>query len=272
MKISEYHLGFIGFGHMAQVINLAIDRAKLIPRSNIYFVQRDPQKARKNSQEFGITPTRLETLVEKSHLLILAVRPSEAIGVLEELGRIGVQSKMVVSVMGGIHLAAYQKYLANPPSLLRVMPNIASAIGEGMSVLSYAPNASNEFKSITQILFSCMGEVIEVPEQLLDISTAIAGSGPGFVFRLIDTLARTGEKNGLEYGKALKMAAQAFVGAARLILKGSLPEALIDQIATPNGITEAGFKMMEQTDMETIFQTVAEASARRSKELSKEFA
>lgn len=271
MKISEYHLGFIGFGHMAQVIFKAIDGAKLIPRSHVFFHRRDPDKARKNEQEFGITATSLENLVKNSQILIIGVRPNQAEQVLKELKRMGVEGKMVITVIAGIKLAFYQKFLGSKNFLLRVMPNVASAVGEGMSVFTFGPNPSMEFRSVANLLFSCMGEVIEVPEELTDISTALAGSGPGFVFRLIDAFARVGERNGLTYGKALKMAAQTFAGAARLILKGAQPETLIQQIATPNGTTEAGFKVMTQTEIEKLFQSVAEASAKRSKELSEEY-
>lgn len=272
MKISEYRIGFIGFGHMAQVIFQAIERAKLIPRSQIYFVRRDRDKMRQNEKDFGITSTSLETLVDKSQILILGVRPNQADFVLRDLAALKIdESKMVVSLLAGIQLAYYQKYLGTQNQLLRVMPNIASAVAEGMSVFSYGPQPSLEFKSITNLLFSCMGEVIEVPEEMMDISCGIAGSGPGFVFRLIEAMARVGEKQGLNYSKALKMAAQTFLGAAKLIVKGAQPETLLQQIATPNGTTEAGLKMINALRIDEHFQTVVEASAKRSKELSEEF-
>jgi pyrroline-5-carboxylate reductase len=177
---------------------------------------------------------------------------------------------MVVSLLAGIKLPFYQKYLTNNP-ILRVMPNIAAAVAEGMSVFSYGPKAPIEFRSITNLLFSCMGEVIEVPEEMMDISCGIAGSGPGFVFRLIEAMARAGEKQGLSYPKALKMAAQTFLGAAKLIVKGAQPEILLQQIATPNGTTEAGLKVITACRLDEHFQSVVEASAKRSKELSEEF-
>ncbi len=270
MKISEYHLGFIGFGHMAQVIFRAIDKAKLVPRSQICFVRRDPEKMTQNEKEFGITATSLENLINRSHVLLIGVRPNQADFILRDLARFNLEeSKIVISMLAGIKLSYYQKYIKNP--LLRIMPNIASAVGEGMTVFTYGPHPSLEFRSLSNLLFSCMGEVIEVPENLMDISCAIAGSGPGFVFRLIESMARQGEKEGLPYSKALKMAAQTFAGAAKLILKGAQPETLIQQIATPNGTTEAGFKVMAAFRMEDHLQGVLEASAKRSKALSEEF-
>lgn len=270
MKISEYHLGFIGFGHMAQMIFKALDRAKLIPRSQIGFVRRDPEKMTQNEKEFGITATSLENLISKSDILLIGVRPNQADFILRDLVRFRLdESKMVISMLAGLKLSYYQKYIKNP--LLRILPNLASAVGEGMTVMTYGPHPSLEFRSVSNLLFSCMGEVVEIAEELMDISCAMSGSGPGFVFRLIEAMARLGEKEGLPYSKALKMAAQTFAGAAKLILKGAQPEKLIQQIATPNGTTEAGFKVMNALRLEDHFQGVIEASAKRSKAISEEF-
>ncbi len=270
MRISDYRVGFIGFGHMAQVICKAIDSSKLIPRSQMSFIRRDPSKAKKNEQEFGITSTSLENLVESSDILLLCVRPNQAESVLKEIARIGVEGKKVIAIIAGIKLAFYRKHLGKSAELLRVMPNIASAVQEGMSVFTFGPGASREFQSAAHLLFSSLGEIVEIPEEQMDISCGIAGSCPGFVFRLIEAMARAGEKHGLPYEKALKMAAQSFAGAARLILKGASPETLIQQIATPNGTTEAGFKAMSTSQMDAHFQQAAEAAARRSKEISEE--
>ena len=270
MKVGDYHLGFIGFGHLAQVMFKAIDQAKLIPRSRIRFVQRDPAKMVAHQKEFGITATSLETLVRESEILLLCVQPFQARVVLEELARLGVEEKMIVTVLAGLKLSFYQKYLGAQVQILRAMPNIASDVGEGMTLFTFGSHAEREFKSLAHLMFSSMGEVAEVEEKWMDIGTAIAGSGPGFVFRLIEAFARAGVKQGLSYEIALKMSAQTFAGAARLILKGAMPEKLIHQIATPKGTTEAGFKAMSETHMEKDLQAVVEASARRSREISEQ--
>jgi pyrroline-5-carboxylate reductase len=113
-----------------------------------------------------------------------------------------------------------------------------------------------------------MGEIAELGEGLMDIACAMAASGPGFVFRLIEAEARLGEKHGIPYADALKMAAQTFAGAARLILKGAAPLDLMHAIATPNGVTQAGFEAMTKLQVDQRFQDVIEAAAARSRELS----
>lgn len=268
MKVSDYRLGFIGFGHMAQIIFQAIDRAKLIPRSHILFHRRDRDKMRENEREFGITSTSLKNLVDKSDVLILGVRPAQALHVFKELESLD-PSKFMISMLAGVKLSYYQKFFQIP--LLRVMPNIASEIAMGTTVFTYGPNVSNELRSLSRILFSCMGEVLEVPEPMMDISCGIAGSGPAFILKLIDAMAKEGEKEGFHYDVALKMAAHTFLGAASLVLRKGDPLALVDKIATPHGTTEAGLDTMHSAGVTDLFRKVVQASARRSRELSEEY-
>lgn len=269
MKLSLVRIGFIGFGHMAQVLFSALDQAKLIPRSQISFLRRDPKKMRENEKTFRITSTSLENLVATSDLILLCVRPNQALPVLEELARIGVQGKMIVSILAGIQISFFQKYLGSDSQILRVMPNLPAAVGEGMTLFSYGPNPSVEFKSFSHLLFGCMGQVAELREDLMDIGCGMAGSGPGFVFRLIEASARLGEKEGIAYEESLKIAAQTFLGAAQLILKGGVsPAQLLEQIATPNGTTEAGLNKMNELHLDQAFQSVIQAAADKSEKMS----
>lgn len=271
MKLSAISLGFIGFGHMAQVIFRAIDHSKLIPHSQISFIRRDSRKMRDNEQAFKITSTSLENLVQTSDLILICVRPSQAGPILRQMAEIGVEGKMIVSILAGTKIAFFQHHLGMNVQVLRVMPNLPAAVGDGMSLFSYSSNASAEFRSFSRMLFGCMGEVAELKEELMDIGCGMAGSGPGFVFRLIEAMARIGEKEGIAYQESLKISAQTFLGAARLILKGDvLPVDLIEHIATPNGTTEAGFNKMRELGLEKGFQSVIQASAARSKAISEE--
>jgi pyrroline-5-carboxylate reductase len=271
MKISEYKLGFVGFGHLAKVMFQAIDQAKLLPHSHIFFTQRDPHKARDNEQKYKIQSVHLETLVAKSDILILAMRPNQAEAPLKQLADLGAGSKKFITVIAGLKFAYYQKYLGKHVDLLRTMPNLASSVGEGMTVLSYIPHATPELRSFGHLFFQTMGAIAELDESLLDISVGVSGSGPGFVFLLIEAMARAGAERGIPYEKALAMAAQTFLGAARLIEKGSSPETLLQQIAVPNGTTEAGLAVLKSRSVISHFQEAVFAATDRSKQISEEF-
>lgn len=269
MKVSDCRLGFVGFGHMAQIIFQAIDHSRLVPRSQITFLRRDSQKMKDNEKIFHITSSSLKNLVEQSDLIILGVRPQQLEQVLREMQKLSIDpSKKIISMVVGLPISFYRKFFKNP--LLRIMPNIASQVGMGMTIFSFDKNSSPEFRSISSLLFSCMGEVLEVQEEMMDICSAIAGSGPGFFFRLMDAIAKEGVAKGLAYPEALKMTAQTFIGAGTLVLKRGDANSLLDQIATPNGTTEAGLKKMKELHLAEQFQNVLKASEQRSKEISKE--
>lgn len=262
----------MGFGHMAQILFQGIDRARIIPRSMISFLQRDAAKMKRNEQKYGITSTGLKNLVESSQILFLCMRPQQAETALRELSLVGgLEGKWIISILAGTKIAFFQKHLGLRAQILRAMPNLASAVGEGMSVLTYSPPCDPSFKTIGNLFFAAVGEIAEVPESTMDIACGIAGSGPGFVFRLIESMARTGEKQGIPYAQALKISAQVFAGASRLISKGALPADLLLQIATPNGTTQAGLDIMTHTEIDKHFASTIEAAAKRSKELSENF-
>lgn len=270
MKLAEIHLGFLGFGHMAQTLFRAIAGARLLSRSQISFIQRDPQKMRANEQKYGITSTSLESLVHQSHLIILAVRPNQIRPVLEELKEMAVHpSKGLISLLAGVQTDFFRKALQRP--VLRAMPNIASDVGMGMTVLSAPDDFPKELLSLTRSLFASVGAVEELPEALMDITCGVSGSGPGFVFKLIEAFAKAGEKEGIEAATAQLMAAQTFLGAAQLVLKRKDIASLLEQISVPQGTTEAGLKKLHELQLDEHLQQVIFASSKRSEELSKEY-
>lgn len=261
----DLSVGFIGFGHMAQLLFQGLDKAALIPHSNLLFLQRDPSKMKRNEEKYKITSTTLSTLVEKSQLLFLCVRPSQIDRLVEEMGEVGnLEGKWVISLLAGVPLSFYQAKWGAKVEVVRAMPNIAAALNGSMTLLSYAPSATSDFRSATELLFGAVGRVAEIRESEMDIGAAIAGSGPGFVFELIQSMAHAAEKRGIPRTLALTMAAQAFSGAAALVLDGRDPADLLIQIATPNGMTEAGLGAMREAQIGKHFEKAIEAAALRS--------
>lgn len=267
--MQPYRIGFIGFGHLAKVLFESIDKAKILPRSHIVFRQRDAHKMRENERRFGVTGVSLPTLL-KSDVLLLCVRPQQAEQALKEIQEAGgLKGKCLISVLAGASIAYFQKHLGSDAHVVRAMPNLCSSVGEGMTALSFA--CSLEFREFATGLFGAGGEVQEVPERLMDVVVGMSGSGPGFVFRLIEAMARMGEKHGMSYEVALKIAAQTFLGAGKLVAQGAKPADLLVQIAVPQGTTQAGLDLMTKFELDRHFQEVLEAAARRSHELSNSF-
>lgn len=271
MKLGTIRLGFVGFGHMGQILCASWERARLLPRSQILFHRRDPTKAKQNEQEFGITATSLKNLSESSEILLLCVRPNQMEGILKDLSNLHPKEKMYISVAAGVSIGFLQKYLGESAQIVRVMPNIASSAGAGMSLLSFSPHASKEFKSFATLLFGSVGQTAEIEERLMDIGCGMAGSGPAFVLELIEAMAKAGEEEGLPYSQALSIAAQTFLGAAELVRAGALPRELLLSIATPGGTTQAGLNLLRSEQVASRFTSAVRAASARSKQILTEY-
>jgi pyrroline-5-carboxylate reductase len=271
MKIENYHLGFVGFGKMAEIIFRAIDAARLIPRSQILFVRRDSLRAKENEQEFKITSTTLGRLVDSSNILVLCAPPNQAEFVLQDLAKEKAQSRMILSVMGGVKISLIQKYLGAQTPVARIAPNIASSIREGVTLVAFSPHPSIEFRSLTDLVVSCLGHVVEIAEQQIDTGVGMVDGGAAFALELIDAMARLGEKEGIAYAKALKMAAQAFSGAAHLVLKGAMPQEILTQVSLPDSPIAKGLENLRMNNVVGHIQSAVRAAAVRSRQISEEF-
>jgi pyrroline-5-carboxylate reductase len=245
-------------------------RSKALLPSELRFVERDPKRTRDLEQELGITGTSLKELVRESSLLVICVRPPEVESLLVELRGLFAASgsRGVVSIAAGLPFAFYRKGLGRQAPLARVMPNIGVQQGEGMSLCAFSPDAPAEFKGLVHRLFKAVGEAVDLSEEAMDWGCAVAGSGPAFALRLIDAAAKTGEGIGLSYDDRLRIAAQTFLGAAKLLMAGGKPDALLAQIATPQGTTEAGLKALHALDGASGLRAAIAASAARSREIS----
>jgi pyrroline-5-carboxylate reductase len=271
MKIESYHLGFVGFGQMGQIIFRALDAARLIPRSQILFYRRDPGKAKQNEQQFGLSSTTLSHLVKVSNLIVICVPSKQAEFVLPDLVKEGAASKMILSVMGGIKISFIQKYLGPQASIARLEPNIASSISEGVNLISFGSHPSLEFRSLVNLLSGALGQAIEIPESQMDVASSITHSGSAFAIELIELMARLGEKEGLAYTKAIMMAAQTFSGAAHLIMKGKTPEELLNQMAASGSPVAIGDERLRFRSVAKLFQEALQSSTNRSHQISEEF-
>jgi pyrroline-5-carboxylate reductase len=257
MKMEDCKLGFIGFGHMAQSLFLAMDRCRLVPRSQVLFLRRNLEHMRHDEEKFGISSANLVRLAKESDLLFLCVRPPQAKEVLEELARLPMEGKKLISILAGTSIASIRSFFKHELEVIRAMPNMAADVGESMTILSSPEKVNPSFLSLSHLFFKSMGQTVDLPEAQMDLATGLAG-------------ARLGEKEGIPYEKALLMIGQTFLGAGKLIVQDKLlPHELIQKIAVPGGTTEAGLRVLKELHMDHHFQRVIEASARRAHELSK---
>ncbi len=257
-------IGFIGFGHMAEVLYKTMEKSKLVDRSRVLFLRKNKQKQKETSQKYHISAASLEDLVRKSTFIFLCVRPHQLEEVLHQIPKEDLSLKLFVSIISGASLSYLKKKIGNS-AFLRVMPNVASEVAEGMNLLCFSEGVDPFLKMEMKKIFGALGESEEIPESAFEVLTAVSGSGPAYVLKLIQAFARKAVESGVSKETAEKIAAQTFKGAASLLLKKKELEELVSSIAVPGGTTEEGLKVFQERGVEKEIFSVLEACIQKAK-------
>lgn len=261
-------IGFIGGGALTMSM-LKILAVKLPPQ-NIYVADHKESRCEELRQTYGINAaTRIDGFLPALDLLVLAVKPKDAVAALSDIkGKLNPVT-VVASVVAGLKLASVGQILPQNP-LVRVMPNVAQAVGEGMAAWSRGNLATEDTAQKVAALWSLVGKSVEVPETMLDAVTGLSGSGPAFAFIIIEALADGGVAAGLSRSVALQLAAQTLLGAAQMVLAtGQHPGALKDSVTSPAGTTITGLRVLEERGVRSAIMEAVIAAAEKSRELGK---
>ncbi len=271
MNKSEKKVGFIGCGHMASAIIKGILEAKFLSPENVFASEINEEYANKKEQELKIKIfTDNKTLVQNSDVIVVATKPNCVKEVLEAVKKDISSEKLVVSIAAGVSTKKIEDALEKNISTIRVMPNGPAMVLEGMSGIAKGKFATEEDVNFVKELLSNIGECIVIDEAQIDIVTAISGSGPAFFYKIINEMARAGEKLGLDYKKSLLLAAQTAIGSAKLMMASELSaESLIEGISTKGGCTEVGVNYMNERKTDELFFNLIEKTAQKANELGK---
>ena len=176
---------------------------------------------------------------------------------------------LVISIAAGVSIATLRDGLGSDRRIVRVMPNTPALLGEGASAYSLGPGLRRDDEAVTQEFLAAVGRAVRVPEPLLDAVTGLSGSGPAFVYLMIEALSDGGVRMGLPRDVATTLAAQTVLGAAKMVLETGLhPGVLKDQVTSPGGTTIAGLHAMERGGVRGALIDAVEAATRRSVELA----
>ena len=236
-----------------------------------FLIVSDPQPSRRDMlvARFGVTvcaDNREAAL--GADLLLLCVEPQVLDEVLKELAPIVEGHPLVISVAAGYPMSRIQHYLKLSTRVVRAMPNTPSSIGEGVTALSVVSGLPSDDLALATTVFESFGKVVVVEERLLDAVTGLSGSGPAYVFAMIEALADGGVLMGLPRSTSQLLAAQTVAGAARMALvQGEHPGQLKDRVASPGGTTIAGLYRLEDGRLRATLMSAVEAATKRSQEL-----
>lgn len=255
---------------MGEAIIKALLAKKIFRPSEVGIHEPDLSRLKKIRKKFKIQSFDSNTaLVRHSQIILLAVKPQQMTAVLTEIGPHISPKHLVLSIAAGLDTAYFSRHLPAHTRLIRIMPNMGMMIGEGASALYATPAASPQNRALAMKIFSAGGHAVFVNrEELLDTVTAISGSGPAFVFLFMQAFLEAGVALNLPQELGKELVTQTWVGAAKIAMSSPEPfSALIAQVASKGGTTEAGLDVLEQKGFrQMILETVTRA-AQRAKEL-----
>ena len=260
-------IGFIGSGKMAGAIIKGLIKTGFADADYIKATQAEQEGVEEKSRELGVKIILdNKELVRNSDLIFIAVKPSQVLGVLEEVKEYINESKLVVSIAAGVTINKLETNLPQKTRVIRVMPNTPALVGEGMSGIAGGNFAKPEDLEYVKSLLSTIGKCIVVDnEAQMDIVTAISGSGPAFYYKVINEIARAGEKLGMDYEKALLLSIQTAIGSAKMALNREISmEQLISNVATKGGCTAVGVDCMNENNTEKLFYDVIESTTKKA--------
>jgi pyrroline-5-carboxylate reductase len=269
MKEQRYEFGFIGAGKLAGSVLRGLVLKNVCRADQIIVREPNAEAVYPLQHELGIAiAADNRALVSSADTIFLGVKPQMVLPVLRELGSAG-EDKLVVSFAAGVRIQ--QMEAISPARIIRVMTNTPSAIGRAATGFAVGSRATAADRDLVFTLFSGLGVAIEIEENHIDTVTALAGSGPAFVYAVIEALAKGATRGGLDRDAALRLAAQTALGAAELALtSGKTPQELINMVVTPGGTTAAGLELMKQRATSDAISAAVEAAATRSREMAEQ--
>ena len=262
------NLGIIGCGKMGSALVKGAIRENAIDGQKVMVIDLIPELAQKLSKDIRATIAETnDELIENSDAILLCVKPQDMISLTDSFNKER-SSKLFISIAAGIKIDDLEKSLKNDDRVIRVMPNTPAMIGQGASAQSKGKNATESDAEFVSKILNAVGISVELPEKRLDAVTGLSGSGPAYIYTVIEALADGGVLVGLPKEKALTLAAKTVIGAAKMVMKSNEhPAKLRDQVTSPGGTTIAGLAALESGKLRSTLIEAVKAATKRSEEL-----
>jgi pyrroline-5-carboxylate reductase len=266
----QKRVAFIGAGSMAEAMISGMVKSGLISPENIIVTNRkNKMRLHELEVKYGIKGITCDEFDIKSvDVLFLAMKPKDAETALRSIEN-NLSNQLVLSVLAGITTSFIEERLPAYQSVIRVMPNTSSMIGESATAISPGENVSENQQELAVNLLKCIGEVSVIDEEQMDIFTGIAGSGPAYIYYLVEHIEQAGVKEGLDAKTAREIAVQTILGASKMMMETQeSPETLRKNVTSPNGTTAAGLEALEKNGGGNAISKAVEDAAKRSREIS----
>jgi pyrroline-5-carboxylate reductase len=267
--LSGKSIAFVGAGNMAEALIKGLIGSRKVSLDQLIVCARRPERATAVGQRHGIRAApNAQACVDGAEIVILAVKPQVLPPVLASISSNLARDCLVISVAAGITTASIEAQLKPSARVVRTMPNAAAMVGQSATAISAGARASTADLATARTIFEAVGRVVVVEEVHLDAVTGLSGSGPAYIFLIIEALADAGVKVGLSREIAIELAGQTLLGSAQMLLEtGQHPGWLKDQVTSPGGTAIAGLHTLEAGGLRTTLMNAVEVATRRSQEL-----
>ncbi len=269
MNTATPRLALLGAGRMGQAIIAGLLASGWEPARIVAAEPHEPTAAEVRTRH-GIEVRPATQAVTGADIVVVAVKPHQVTGLLDEVASALPRGAVVVCIAAGVATSTLAEHLPSGTAVVRVMPNTPALVGEGMSVLSAGPGCPPAAVALAREVLGAVGQVREVPEAVQDAVTAVSGSGPAYGFYLAQAMIDAGAELGLDRALARDLTVQTLLGAATMLVRSEEePETLRARVTSPGGTTAAAVAVLEDAEVRATVARAMRACAARSAELGR---
>ncbi|CAN5310840.1 pyrroline-5-carboxylate reductase [soil metagenome] len=258
----------IGAGVMGETLLSGLVRAgRRVDR--LLVGEKRAERARELEERYGVAVVSNVEAAQKAETIALVIKPQDMADVLDEIAPVLRAGQLVVSLAAGITTAFIEARVPAGVAVVRVMPNTPALVDEGMAAISPGSHCSDAHLAEAESLLASVGRVVRIPERQQDAVTAISGSGPAYIFFVVESMIEAGVHLGLPRATATELVIQTLVGSAKMLREtGTHPTVLREQVTSPGGTTASALRELENHRVRAAFLTAMEAARDRSRELA----
>jgi len=275
--MQDKSVAILGAGSMGTAILAGMIKAHIKPE-HVKVTARRVDSAEALAKKFGVTayatsyqPNANSLAVAGAQVVLLSVKPTYVVEVLEQIKDVIAEDALVISVAAGVTTATIEEHLPESVAVIRAMPNTPALIKLGVTGISVGSRASQEHLAIATELFNGVGKTLVIPEEQIDALSTISGSGPAYVFYFIEEFIKTAVAQGFTQDEAYLMVTQTFLGASELLVQTQGdPAELRRQVTSPNGTTMKAVAVLEEGNLHDLFFKATTAALNRAKEIAQE--
>ncbi|RIQ12916.1 pyrroline-5-carboxylate reductase [Jiangella rhizosphaerae] len=261
-------VAILGAGMMGEALLAGILQGGR-PASDVLVAEKRPERAAELTERYGVEVVGNAEAVKRADTVLLVVKPHDMGTLLDEVAAAARPGQLFVSLAAGITTAFVEARLPGGVAVVRVMPNTPALVGEGMSAMSPGSHTGDDHLREAEELLRSTGRVVRVAEKQQDAVTAVSGSGPAYVFYVVESMIEAGVHLGLPRDTATELVVQTLVGAATMLREtGEHPAVLRERVTSPGGTTAAALRQLEEGRVRADFLAALEAARDRSRALS----